>query len=67
MRPMTDARADDEHPPTERRNDEGLRPKQHAARNEPGGEGEKAPQDETDDERFDTGEHSDAPGPFGTG
>ncbi len=64
---MTDVRADDEQCATERRSDNATRPEQHAARNEPGGEEEKAPQDETDDERFDTGEHSDAPGPFGTG
>ena len=59
--------ADDEEPPTERRKDDAVRPKQHAARNEPGGEELKSPQDETDDERLDTGEHSDALGPFGTG
>jgi hypothetical protein len=64
---MTDARADDEQPQTEPRGDDATRPEQHAARNEPGGEEEKSPQDKTDDERFDTGEHSDAPGPFGTG
>ncbi|MBA3421403.1 MAG: hypothetical protein H0U12_05845 [Thermoleophilaceae bacterium] len=64
---MIDARADDEQPQTDRREDDATRPQQHAARNEPGGEQEKTPQDETDDERFDTGEHSDAPGPFGTG
>ncbi|MDQ4072527.1 MAG: hypothetical protein M3088_06615 [Actinomycetota bacterium] len=59
--------ADDEEPPTEPRKDDAVRPKQHAARNEPGGEELESPQDETDDERLDTGEHSDAPGPFGTG
>lgn len=64
---MTDARADDERSATERRKDNAARPEQHAALNEPGGDEEKAPQDETDDERFDTREHSDAPGPFGTG
>jgi hypothetical protein len=64
---MTDARADDERPRTESREDDTSRPEQHAALNEPGGEEEKSPQDDTDDERFDTGEHSDAPGPFGTG
>ncbi len=64
---MTDARADDVQPPTERGEDEASRPKQHAALNEPGGEEQQTPQDETDDERFDTGEHSDAPGPFATG
>ena len=28
---------------------------------------EDVPQDETDSELFDTSQHSDAPGPFGTG
>jgi hypothetical protein len=34
-----------------------------------GREGQRAkhPQDGTDNEKIDTGEHSDAPGPFGTG
>ncbi len=64
---MTEPRADDKQPQTERGNDDPTRPEQHAARHKPGGEEENAPQDETDDERFDTGEHSDAPGPFGTG
>jgi hypothetical protein len=59
--------ADHEDPPTEPREDDAVRPQQHAARNEPGGEELKNPQDETDDERLDTDQHSDAPGPFGTG
>lgn len=32
-----------------------------------GGEEEKTPQDGTDSTTFDSEEHSDAPGPFGTG
>jgi hypothetical protein len=32
-----------------------------------GGEKEAHTEEGTDDERIDTGEHSDAPGPFGTG
>ena len=32
-----------------------------------GGEGEEVPQDETDNELLDHSEHSDAPGPLGTG
>jgi hypothetical protein len=59
--------AGDEQPPSKPRKDDATRPKQHAARKEPGGEEAKNPQDETDDERLDTEEHSDAPGPFGTG
>jgi hypothetical protein len=43
------------------------RPAQHAARHDPGGEEERNPQDETENTTFDTEEHSDAPGPFGTG
>jgi len=43
------------------------RPAQQAARHEPGGEEERNPQDETENTSFDTEEHSDAPGPFGTG
>ena len=47
--------------------DEAARPAQAAALNESGGEGEATPQDATDDTRWDTEEHSDAPGPTGTG
>ncbi len=43
------------------------RPAQHAARHDPGGEEEKNPQDETENTTWDTEEHSEAPGPFGTG
>ena len=42
-------------------------PAQHAARHDAGGEEEANPQDETDNTTFDTDQHSDAPGPFGTG
>ena len=41
-------------------------PEQFAARQE-GRQKEEHSQDETDDERLDTEQHSDAPGPFGTG
>jgi hypothetical protein len=44
-----------------------TRPKQHAALHELGGEDEKNPQDTTDSVTWDTDQHSDAPGPFGTG
>ncbi len=43
------------------------RPAQHAARHDAGGEEEKNPPDETENTTWDTEEHSDAPGPFGTG
>lgn len=42
-------------------------PAQHAARHEPGGEEENHPQGETGSTTWDTEQHSDAPGPFGTG
>ncbi len=42
-------------------------PAQHAARHEPGGDEERNPQGETGNTTFDTDQHSDAPGPFGTG
>ena len=51
------------------RNDE-VDPKEHpeqAAALQQGEQEEEHQQDETDDERLDTEEHSDAPGPFGTG
>ena len=41
-------------------------PEQAAALQE-GGQEEDQPQDETDEGFFDTSQHSDAPGPFGTG
>ena len=40
---------------------------EQAAALQQGRQEDEHPQDETDDERIDTGEHSDAPGPFGTG
>jgi hypothetical protein len=43
------------------------RPAQAAALHGSGGEGDETPQDATDDTRWDTEEHSDAPGPTGTG
>ncbi len=43
-----------------------MTPEEKAAKGLGGGE-ERNPQDETEDENIDTGEHSDAPGPFGTG
>jgi hypothetical protein len=45
--------------------DEKNRDEQAAA--EPGEEEQEPEQDETDSSVFDTDEHSDAPGPFGTG
>jgi hypothetical protein len=45
---------------------EGDPPEKKAAEGRGGGEDE-APQDETDDKLLDHDEHSDAPGPFGTG
>ena len=45
-------------------------PKEHpekAAALQEGRQEERHSQDETDDERIDTEQHSDAPGPFGTG
>ena len=45
-------------------------PKDHpeqAAALQQGRQEESHSQDETDDERLDTEQHSDAPGPFGTG
>jgi len=47
--------------------DEATRPAQSAALHESAGEGEATPQDATDDSRWDTEEHSEAPGPTGTG
>jgi phage gpG-like protein len=41
-------------------------PEQHAALHELGGE-EGKPQGYTENTTFDTDQHSDAPGPFGTG
>ena len=50
--------------------DESERPEQAAALNqeptEEQGEEQDTPQDETDSTMFDTEQHSDAPGPFGT-
>ena len=43
------------------------RPAQHAALDEEGGGEEEVPQDSTKDTRWDTEQHSDAPGPTGTG
>lgn len=52
----------------DRREDDGAeRPAQHAAQHDPGGEDEEHPQDETDSTTWDSEEHSEAPGPFGTG
>ena len=42
------------------------RPEQAAAEGR-GGQADKHPQDGTDSTSWDTEEHSDAPGPFGTG
>ena len=48
--------------------DEGsIGPAQHAARHDKGGDEERNPQGETGNTTFDTDQHSDAPGPFGTG
>jgi hypothetical protein len=44
-----------------------ARPAQSAALHTGDGEGQSAPQDGTDDTRWDTDQHSDAPGPTGTG
>jgi hypothetical protein len=55
-----DARVDREHP--EKAAAEGR----EGERGKHAGDGKHA-QDETDNENIDTGEHSDAPGPFGTG
>ncbi len=41
-------------------------PEEQAAKGSGGGE-ERNPQDETENELLDHDEHSDAPGPFGTG
>ena len=50
--------------------DKSERPEQAAALNqeptEEQGEEQDTPQDETDSTMFDTEQHSDAPGPFGT-
>ena len=50
--------------------DESERPEQAAALNqeptEEQGEEQDTPQDETESTMFDTEQHSDAPGPFGT-
>lgn len=54
-------------PQNEGQDDGAARPEQHAARHEPGGEGERNPQDGTENTLIDTDQHSDAPGPFGTG
>ena len=48
----------------QRRDEEEGSPEQAAAQQE---EGEGPEQDDTDSEVFDTDQHSDAPGPFGTG
>ena len=47
--------------------DKAERPAQAAALHEDWGKGEQVPQDTTHDTRWDTEEHSDAPGPTGTG
>jgi hypothetical protein len=57
-REAEDKRADDEKT---------TRPRQAASLHTSGGEGDETPQDETHDTRWDTEEHSDAPGPTGTG
>jgi hypothetical protein len=45
---------------------EDMTPEEKAAKGIGGGE-DRNPQEGTDNETIDTGEHSDAPGPFGTG
>ena len=47
--------------------EEAARPRQAAALHGASGEAGETPQDETDDTRIDTDQHSDAPGPTGTG
>ena len=46
---------------------EAARPAQAAALHDEGAQGDETPQDGTDDPRIDTDQHSDAPGPTGTG
>ena len=48
-------------------NADAARAPQRAARHEGRGEENRNPQDETENTTLDTDQHSDAPGPFGTG
>jgi hypothetical protein len=54
-------------PHDESRNEASTGPAQHAARHDKGGDEVRNPQGETGGTTFDTDQHSDAPGPFGTG